>query len=420
VNKTLRSFVLVLVSALTMHAAWGQDWPQWRGPNRDGSVTGFTPPKSWPATLTQKWTATVGKGVSSPVLVDNKLYACGRIGGEEVTICLDAGSGKVVWDDKYPAGVIANAARGWSGPRSTPAAAEGKICTLGVHGVLSCFDAGSGKLLWRKETKSTLKGDFATSTSPLIAEGMCIVHVDELTAFDLAKGDIKWHCKVGDSPYGSPALMTVDGVKQVVTPSLGYVSGVSLTDGKPLWKFEVGGSSYFSTYSSPLIVGPAVIYARYNSATAGAMIAHKIEKKGDGFDASTKLWEVKDLPYQYNTPIIKEGLLYGLSAAKRFYCMDPKTGKVLWTDSVQRGESGGVVNAGSVILAVTGPAGKASGFSETNAGDMELVAFEPNSAGYKELAKYKLGPGPGLAYPVVAGNRVYIRGNDAITLWTID
>jgi len=383
-------------------------------------VTGFTPPKSWPATLTQKWTATVGKGVSSPVLVGDKLYAFGRNGGDEGTLCLDAGTGKVLWDDKYPVAAMINNAKGWSGPRSTPAVADGKICTFGVHGVLSCYDAASGKLLWRKETKSTLKGNFYTSTSPLITEGMCIVHVDELTAFDLAKGDIKWHCKVGDSPYGSPVLMTVDGVKQVVTPSLGYVSGVNLADGKPLWKFAVGGSVYQSTYSSPLIVGPAVIYSRYNSANAGATIAYKIERKGDGFDAATKLWEVKDLPYQYNTPILKEGLLYGLSTGKNFYCMDPQTGKVLWTDKVQRGESGGLVNAGPVILAVTGPAGKSTGFSETVAGDMQLVAFEPSGAGYKELAKYKLGVGPGLAYPVVAGNRIFIRGNEAVTLWTID
>ena len=162
-----------------------------------------------------------------------------------------------------------------------------------------------------------------------------------------------------------------------------------------------------------------VIYESPTKGT-GTSMALKIEKKENAFTA-TEVWKGTGC-YQYNTPVLKDGLLFGLSSNKMFFCADAKSGKVLWTDDTPRGETGGLINAGSVILALTGPAsggGKGRG-SETATGDLELTAFEPSSAAYKEVAKYKLSPGAGLAYPVVVGNRVYGKGNSEVTLWTID
>src|SRR5262245_27482126 len=85
------------VLLLGANGARAQDWPQWRGPHRDNKVTGFTAPKEWPKTLTQKWTVKVGAGHASPVLVGDKLYLLSRQGGNEVISCLDAADGKVVW-----------------------------------------------------------------------------------------------------------------------------------------------------------------------------------------------------------------------------------------------------------------------------------------------------------------------------------
>src|SRR6476660_3914953 len=115
-NQSIGSLV-ALALVLGARSATAQDWPQWRGPHRDGKVEGFTPPKAWPKTLSEKWSATVGSGVSSPVLVGDKLYVFGRIGGEEVTTCLDAGTGKVVWQDKYDTPAVGGAAKGYGGPR---------------------------------------------------------------------------------------------------------------------------------------------------------------------------------------------------------------------------------------------------------------------------------------------------------------
>ena len=133
-----------LLSGTTLLA---QDWPQWRGPNRDGKVTGFTAPAAWPTNLTQKWQIKVGKGDSSPVLVGEKLYVFARQEAEEVVLCLEAGSGKTVWEARYPAGrVVTGPAVRHPGPRSTPVVAAGKVCTLGIGGILSCFEAAKGTL----------------------------------------------------------------------------------------------------------------------------------------------------------------------------------------------------------------------------------------------------------------------------------
>jgi outer membrane protein assembly factor BamB len=418
----------LLVTCVILFSAAGllaQDWPQWRGPNRDNKVEGFTAPKVWPKTLTQKWSVPVGAGVSSPVLVGDKVYAFGRIGGDEVTTCLDAMSGKVVWQKKKSATAVGGAAQGYGGPRSTPAVAEGKIVTLGVNGTVTCMEAASGNIVWRKETGDAPR--FATSTSPLLADGKCILFLSKLIAFDLSSGEIKW-TGPGGTPYGSPVLMTVDGVKQVVTPTDSSLIGVGLSDGKALWQRELPGRGYTISYGTPIIDDQTVIYEAPIKGGGGSSIALKIDKNGDKFKA-TELWKSK-CSYQYCTPVLRDGLLFGLSSDKKFLCMDAATGKVMWTDTTPRGEAGGVLNAGSVILALTGPAGggkkgggKKGGFgfrSETAKGDMELTAFEPSNSGYKELANYKLSAGTGLAYPIVAGNRVYAKGNTELTLWMME
>ncbi len=343
----------------------------------------------------------------------DKLYAFGRIGGDEVTTCLDAATGKPVWQDKYATAAVGSPANAYGGPRSTPAVAEGKIYTLGVNGTVSCLDAATGMEVWRKNTGE--KPQFSTSMSPLVADGKCFVFLKALTAFDSVSGDVKWTGPSG-TPYGSPVLMTVAGTKQLVAPTENSLAGVNLMDGKVAWQVKLPGG-YSSNYPTPIIDGQTVIYNSPGKGAGGSSMALKIEKKDDAF-TTTELWKGTGA-YQYNTPVLKDGLLFGLSGSRTFFCMDAKTGKALWTDNTPRGEAGGVFSAGSVILAWTGPA-SFKGKGEKVSGDSELVAFEANGTGYKEIANYKLSPGSGLALPIIAGNRLYLKGNSEVTLWTIE
>ena len=143
-THTIRLAIVLLVSSTGNVRA--QDWPQWRGPNRDGKTTGFTAPASWPKELTKKWSVKIGDGVATPALVGDKLYVFARQDGKEFVKCLSAVDGKEIWSDSYEAAGASGPARGFAGPRASPAVADGIVVALGTSGTLSCYDAESGKL----------------------------------------------------------------------------------------------------------------------------------------------------------------------------------------------------------------------------------------------------------------------------------
>jgi outer membrane protein assembly factor BamB len=401
----MRTTTCLLVGGVLLLGANGvraQDWPQWRGPNRDNKVTGFKEPKAWPKELTKKWSAKVGDGDASPVLVGDKLYVFSREGKEEVIRCLDAASGEEKWKDNYDAEAVTGPGNGHPGPRSSPAVAEGKVCTFGVGGTVSCLDAAKGTLVWRKETKA--KPRFFTSTSPIIVDGKCIVFVGSegkgaLTAFDLAKGDEKWTWADEGAPYGSPVLMTVGNMKQLVTLTDKSLVGINPADGKLLWK-----TAYKSRYNSetPIVEGQTVYVS------GAGTVAYKIDKKDDAYNAE-QLWKKSEAAGIYDTPVLKDGMIFGFTGGMRmpgnFFCLDAKTGDKLWADDTKRGECGEILDAGSVLVALTS--------------NGELVAFKPSNKGYEEVAKYKVGNNP-WAYPILAGNRIFVKDKDSVTLWTIE
>jgi len=236
---------VVLVSCVALMVAscvLAQDWPQWRGPNRDGKLSGFTAPQKWPAELTQKWTVTVGSGDASPPLVGDRLYVFARQGEEEVTLCLNAANGKKLWMDKYAAQAVTGAASQHPGPRSSPAVADGKVVTLGVGGIVSCLEATTGKLVWRKDPFPKIVPRFFVPSSPIIVDGMAIAHLGgqgngAIIGYNLATGDEKWRWADEGPDYGSPVLFTVDGTKQIATPTEKSIVGISVADDKLLWQF---------------------------------------------------------------------------------------------------------------------------------------------------------------------------------------
>ena len=245
---------------------YSQDWPQWRGPDRDGKVTGFSAPDSWPGELTQQWTVMVGTGDATPALVGDKLYAFTRNGDNEAIICLNAGDGKELWRDEYQAQVVTGPAARHPGPRSSPAVADGKIVAIGVGGVLSCLDAGSGKLLWRKDPFPGVVPAFFTSMSPLIVDEMCIAHLGgvgngAIIAYALNTGDEKWRWDEEGPDYGSPVLMMVDGTKLIVTLTEKSIVGIIAASGKLAWSlsFPLQRRAYNS--ATPIIDGQLVIYS---------------------------------------------------------------------------------------------------------------------------------------------------------------
>lgn len=385
---------------------WGQDWPQWRGPNRDAKVTGFAAPQTWPKELTQKWKVAVGLGDSTPALVGDRLYVFARQGDEEVTMCLSADDGKELWRDKHPAPAVTGGPAQHSGPRATPTVADGKVVTLGVAGVITCLDAAGGKVLWTKDEFPGVWPRFFAAMSPIVVDGLCIAHLGKegagtVIAYDLTTGEQKWKWTGGGPTYASPVLMMLDGVKTVVLHAETQLVGLGVADGRLLWQVATPVRQRFYSSVTPIVDGQTVIYTGQGTGTR----AVKIEKAGDGY-AAKELWANEDVGAGYNTPVLKDGSLFGISDPGNYiFCMNAADGKVLWMDTAKYGRFGTMVDAGPALFAL--PAS-------------DLIAIEPGREKYVELARYKVAQEQVYAFPIISGNRIYVKDKDSLTLWTLD
>ncbi|MGA3179191.1 MAG: PQQ-binding-like beta-propeller repeat protein [Verrucomicrobiota bacterium] len=408
-NSTLLQAAILgglLVSAAATLPA--QDWPQWRGANGNAKAEGFKAPATWPTNLTQKWKQTVGLGDTTPALVGDRLFVLSRVDAEENVICLNAADGKEIWRQKYAAPQVSGpSASQHGGPRSSPAVADGKVVTFGVTGILTCWNAADGAQIWQKNDSSSYPR-FYTACSPLLVGGMCVVQVGGpsdggVTAYDLKTGDHKWNWTGAGPGYASPAVMTVAGTKIVVVLTDKSIVGIGLADGKVAWQtaFAPMGMNYNA--ATPIVDGDTLIYAG-----AGRGIhAVKVAKQGDAF-TTTELWAAADVSPQFNTAVLKDGFLYGLSQRGNLFCVNAKTGAVAWTDTEAKGPQGygSVVDAGSVLLALTPK--------------MQLVVLQPTDKAFTQVASIKVADSATFAYPVISGNRVFIRDHDSVALLTVD
>jgi outer membrane protein assembly factor BamB len=411
-SKAIPTIAVVAVCAILIGAGpvLAQDWPQWRGPTRDGKVAEFTVPETWPEQLSQEWKVTVGNGDSTPALVGERLYVFTRQGADEIILCLNAATGDEIWREEYAAQAVSGPARAHPGPRSSPAVAEGKVCTLGVGGILSCLDAAEGKLLWRKDAFPNQWPTYFTATSPLIVDGKCITHLGgdrggAIIAYDLEGGDEKWRWS-GDGPaYSSPTLMTVDGSELIVTMAAQSIVAISAADGSLAWQTSFSGGESSANAPSPVIDGQTVIY----TGRGRGIRAVKIEKQDEGF-VGNEVWYNPQIAAHYNTPVLRDGFLYGLSERGNLFCISAETGDTTWTDSTRYDTYGTMVDVGPVLLAVV--------LAKPNIS--QLVVLEPTEKEYTERARLNVSDRAAYAYPVASGNRLFVRDDENVILWTVE
>ena len=278
-----------------LYAEEKEDWNQWRGPNRTGIFTGFAVTESLPEKLTQVWKIEVGVGHSSPVISGKTAFLTTRVSEDEVVAAYDLETGKLIWKDSYSAPYTMNPAAipHGKGPKSTPLVAQGKLFTFGISGILSAYDAGKGKLLWRNDfTKEfpVTAPDFGTAMSPALDNGLLIVHAGgpgkgSLMALDLNTGKTKWRWD-GDGPaYASPIVVSIGGVRQIVTQTQKHIVGISATNGSLLWQIPFE-TEYQQNAVTPAVYKDLLIFSGMNK---GAFAIKPVLK--DGKWTLQKVWQ---------------------------------------------------------------------------------------------------------------------------------
>ena len=387
----------------------GSDVTQWRGVNRDGAQTGFTPPAPWPAQLTQRWKIDAGFGYATPIVVGNRVYVFSRQGEEEVMSGIDAAGGNVIWRTAYAAPFEMNSAARphGPGPKSTPVFFNGRLYSIGMTGTVTAFDAASGKQAWQKPGSMPVPMYTSHAFSPVIEGQHVIFHVGghnkgALTAFDLNTGQVRWEWS-GDGPgYGSPIVADFGGVRQLVTITQGKLVGVNAATGALLWE-QALVSPNFTNSITPVRYGDTVIVWGHG----GPMTAFTITRSGSQW-ASAPAWEAPDLPGRMSNSIVDGDVMYGLTSRNmgQYYVMDAKSGKTLWSSEPRAAAQAALVRAGNIL------------FSLEN--DAELVVFRISRTGLEELKRYKVAGAETWAQPAISGNRIFVKDVSTLTLWTLN
>jgi outer membrane protein assembly factor BamB len=385
------------------------DWPQWRGPNRDGAAASFVEPKAWPAKLNRKWKVDVGLGYASPLVVGNRLYLFSRQGSDEVMSALDADSGKVLWRTGYPVRFIMNpaAASHGEGPKSTPVFANGKLYAIGMTGIVTAFNAADGRQLWQKPA-SPLPTLYTThSFSPLVERGLVIFHVGghkqgALTAFDAESGAVKWTWN-GDGPaYASPIAADFAGTRQIITFTQDNLIGVNAATGELLWRRPYS-VPYTQNNITPIVHNQTLIV----SGLEQPVIAARVVRQNGRWDLQN-VWENKEVSLSMANAVVVRDTLFGMSSRNsgQFFAVDVKTGKTLWTSAPRQGMNAAIVRAGDLLFLLKD--------------DAQLIVARANPARFEPLQTYSVADSATWAQPTISGDRLYVKDVSWLTQWTLN
>ena len=389
--------ILVLCFTTEILAQAGGDWPQWRGPNRDGisKETGLL--KQWPADGPPLvWKAVgAGNGYSSLAVANGRLFTLGLRGNREYLIAFDVATGKEVW--AIPHGGAFHNDRG-NGPRGTPTVDGDRLYALGGNGDLSCLETRTGKVVWTINVLQKFGGSniqWGISESPLVIDEKVLVNAGgpgaSIVALNKKDGSLIWKSQSDEEGYSSAIAVEAAGGTQVVFFTATRALGLDLKDGRLRWEYP-RPSNNTANVATPVARGNRVFISS-DYGTGGGLV----EIKADG--KAQEVYFTKEMRNHHSSSILIGDHLYGFSSgiltAMRF-----DTGEVAWRDRS--------VGKGSLVYAD----GNLYALSEN--GVVGLVEATPT--GYREKGRFRIQQDslPTWTHPVVAGGRLYLRDQDTI------
>ncbi len=402
---------LLLLTAL---AASADDWPQWRGPNRDGISKEAGLLKQWPAggpTLAWK-AAGLGDSYTSPSVSGGHIYGMGLFEQDESVWALEAATGKILWKTRIGEAPRLRAAQGGFGPRGTPTVDGDHVYMIGAGGTTACLEAATGKVVWTKSLVTDFGGTPPTwgfSESPLVDSDRVLETPGgprgAIVALNKKTGETLWQTKgfTDKAEYSSVVAAQIGGIKQYVQLTGASVAGIKPDNGEVLWRAPRQGKT--ATIPTPVVNGDLVYV------TSGYGVGcnlFKVEKDSSGFKAE-QVYANTDMKNHHGGVIQLGGYVYGSSdAPNALTCMDLKTGDVKWSErSVGKGS---LTCAGGLLIHR----------AEGKPGTVTLI--EPSPEGFKKLGQFdqpdRSGK-PAWPHPVVANGKLYLRDMDIMLCYDI-
>ncbi len=415
-DRSAKAFFAIALLGLAASELSAADFPQWRGPNRDGHSPETGLLQEWPETGPRLlWQVNnVGAGYSTPSVVGDRIYLISNTDSEESAVALDTKDGSRVWSANV--GPVGHPEQNpnYPGARSTPTVEGRFLFVLGSDGDLVCLEATKGAEVWRRQLREDFGGEYgewAYAESPLV-DGDKIICTPggtnaTMVALDKRTGDVIWKCSVPEGSaagYASAVIAELGGVRQHVQFLASGLMGVDARTGELLWRYEKTGKGSPAVIITPL-VSEGMIYSGAFRAT-GALIKPTLK---EGRFEVEEVYSANKLPFGTGGVVKVAGYFYG-NANQSTLCVDFKTGVIQWEE---RAFGPGAWLAADNRLYV-----------HAESGDVGLI--DPSPEGCRAVGHFTP---PGLperanqmekawAYPVIADGRLYIR--DKENLWCYD
>ena len=381
------------------------DWPQWRGKNRDGISAEKGLLKSWPgAGPPLVWRASgAGEGYSSFAAAHGRLYTMGARGGTEYVMAFDAATGKKVWE--RATGQRFSNDRG-DGPRGTPVLDGTQLYALGASGDLVSLDAASGKVAWSVNVLQKFGGrniQWGLSESPLVLSDRILVNAGgrgaSIVALKKTDGSELWRSGHDEPGYSSAVLHTVGGIPQAIYFTAERALGVDTRDGRQLWSYS-RVSNRTANIATPVVRGNRVFLSS-DYGTGAALLELTASGKSVG---AREVYFTNEMRNHHASSVLIGDHLYGFSSAI-LTAMKFDTGEVAWKDRS--------VGKGSLIFADE----RLYLFSERGV----VGLAEANPAGYREHGRFQIraGSSPTWSHPIVANGHLILRDQDTVYAYDV-
>lgn len=377
------------------------DWPQWRGPNRDGISKESGIRKTWTATgPAVLWRVQLGEGFSGIAIARGYAYTMFSHGNDEYLVCFDANTGAEKWrfrtDDKYR--------NSWgNGPRVTPTVVGDHIYTVSANAKLYALDAKTGVRLWQCDLPKAFGGsvpDLGYSNSPLVTGELLLVtgcggQGQSILAFNRRDGQLAWSSYTDHPGYSSPIMISTQSVSQALFFMGSSIVAVAPVDGKVLWNYVWRSNDYENTATPVFIPNDKLFFSSPHPRAEGTAVLQVTATAGKINVAP--MWKNNVMQLHFASAVLHENFLYGTD---RYIlkCIDARNGEQAWQ---QRGFGEGALIMVDGHLLVLG-----------TSGNLALVEAAPEA--YKEKASAQILKGRCFTPPAFANGKLYLRNETEI------